>query len=55
VEVIVSVEELPAATVAGLAEIATVGGPTVPVTFVDPHPLKSTVNNRLGIAKYRFK
>jgi hypothetical protein len=54
-DVTVKVEELPAAIEAGLAEIATVGVPSAPLTFIDPHPLNSRDANRLGIAKYRFK
>ena len=51
-DVTVNVEELPAAIEAGLAEIAIVGVPRVPLTFIDPHPVNSKGANRLGIARY---
>jgi hypothetical protein len=51
----VNVDELPAPIEEGLAEMATVGVPSVPVTFIDPHPIESMGINRPGIAQFRFK
>jgi len=55
VDVTISVEEFPATTVAGLAEMATVGVPSVLLIFVDEHPRKNTISNKLVIARYGLK